>query len=85
MEWERRVQNNSKVLVGTTARRDFLFTEMGKSYGLELSSGPGKLQMPTKSQEELSKAASLQRQELRGEAQAWMGLEWGRVGIICRS
>ena len=58
---------------------------MGKSYGLELSSGPGKLQMPVKSQEELSKAASLQSQKLRREAQAWMGLEWERVGIICRS
>lgn len=35
------------------------------------------LQMPENCQEELSKATSLQSHKFRGEAQAWMGLEWG--------
>lgn len=85
VQWERKVQNNSKGLALNNSKEIVSVYGDGESYGREVSSGPGKLPMPLKSQEELSKAAGLQSQKFKGEAQAGMGQESGRVEMLRRS
>lgn len=66
VQWERKAQNNSKGLALNNSKEIVSVYGDGESYGREVSSGPGKLPMPLKSQEELSRQLAFRVRSSRG-------------------